>query len=150
MKILVVHGPNLNLLGLRQPEVYGHTTLSEINSQIQHLGDALEASCRFVQSNSESHLVDVIQSTLLDSDMAVDGILMNAAAYTHTSIAIRDALLAVDTPFVEVHLSNVHARESFRHVSMLSDIAVGSVQGFGMESYLLGLRGLISYIISKP
>ena len=144
MRIGVVHGPNLNLLGQREPQLYGSGTLAELNEALGALGGELGASVSCFQSNAEGGLVDHLQTTAGD----VDGYLINAGAYTHTSIAIRDALLGVGRPFVEVHLSNVHAREPFRHHSYLSDTAVGVVVGFGVDSYLLGLRGLVGFLRS--
>ncbi len=142
MKILVVHGPNLNLLGRREPGIYGTLSLDDINSALDALASEFECSLSFVQSNSEGGLVDAIQ----DGIDRFDGILINPAAYTHTSIAIRDALAAVGLPFVEVHLSNIHSRESFRHVSFLAPLALGQICGFGLDSYLLGLRALFNHI----
>jgi 3-dehydroquinate dehydratase II len=139
MRIAVVHGPNLNLLGQREPEVYGAVTLPEIDSELARLAGELSAEVECFQSNSEGALVDYVQSVR----GRAQGLLVNAGAYTHTSIAIRDALVAVDLPFVEVHLSNVFAREAFRHDSYLADRAVGVVSGFGSDSYLLGLRALV-------
>lgn len=139
MKIKVVNGPNMNLLGKREPEKYGGKTLSSINESLRSLAKDLQIeTIEFFQSNSEGALVDAIQ----ESCGNVDGILINPGAYGHTSIAIRDAFLATEIPFVEVHLSNIYSREEFRHKSYLSDIASGVVAGFGPESYLLGLRGL--------
>jgi len=140
LNILVLHGPNLNLLGTREPETYGAETLDDINQSLQVLGADLGAHVQCFQSNHEGVLVDAIHQARLD---AVDGIVMNPAAYTHTSIALRDALLGVHIPFIEVHLSNVHAREDFRHSSRLADIASGVIAGFGGQSYHLALRGLI-------
>lgn len=142
MKIAIVHGPNLNLLGVREPDKYGTTTLAEIDRALVALGDSLGVAVTTHQSNIEGALVDHIQQVSHE----VDGFLINAAAYTHTSVALRDVLLAVARPFVEVHLSNVHAREPFRHHSYLSDRATGVVVGFGMDSYLLGLRGLVNFL----
>lgn len=148
MKVLVLHGPNLNLLGTRQIDIYGQTTLVDINQQIAELAKSLNVQVQTLQSNHEGELVEAIQS--VDGEVPpFDGILINAAAYTHTSVAIRDALLSVGTPFVEVHLSNTKSRESFRQQSMLEDVAIGIVQGFGANSYLLGFRGLISYLNSN-
>jgi len=140
--IFVLHGPNLNLLGLREPEHYGRTTLAEIDARLQRLAGDLGAKVECAQSNHEGELVELIQKA---RDWA-DGIVINPAAYTHTSIALRDALLAVGLPFVEVHLSNVHRREPFRHRSLLADVAVGVVAGFGAMSYELALRGLIQWL----
>jgi 3-dehydroquinate dehydratase-2 len=142
MKVAVVHGPNLNLLGQREPEVYGATTLAEVDRALAALGRELGAEVAAFQSNGEGALVDHIQRTA----PGVDGLVVNAGAYTHTSIAIRDALVGVARPFVEVHLSNVHAREPFRHHSYLADRAVGVVAGFGVDSYLLGLRALVQHL----
>ena len=140
MKILLLHGPNLNLLGRREPGVYGTLTLDEINAAIESLAGELGCSVTFFQSNSEGALVDAIQSAA----GSYDGIVINPAAYTHTSIAIRDALAAVGIPFVEVHLSNIHSREEFRHKSMIAPLALGQICGFGMNSYLLGLRAIFN------
>jgi 3-dehydroquinate dehydratase-2 len=138
VRVLVLHGPNLNLLGSREPGVYGATSLADIEARLRAVGAQLGAELEFFQSNAEGALVDAIQG----ARGRFDGIVINPAAYTHTSVALRDALLAVGLPFVEVHLSNVHAREPFRRRSLLADIAVGGVWGFGPESYILGLRGL--------
>jgi len=142
MKLLVLHGPNLNLLGRREPELYGTLTMEEINRSIGQLATELGCSVSFFQSNSEGALIDAIQAA---ADK-VDGILINPAAFTHTSIAIRDALSSVKLPFVEVHLSNIHRREEFRHTSLTAPLAVGQISGFGRDSYLLGLRALFSYL----
>ena len=142
MRIAVVHGPNLNLLGQREPAIYGTETLADVNEALTTLGRELGAEVVAFQSNSEGALVDHVQSI----GTAVDGFLVNAGAYTHTSVALRDALVGVARPFVEVHLSNVHAREEFRHHSFLSDRAVGVVAGFGVQSYLFGLRGIVSHL----
>lgn len=142
MKILVLHGPNLNLLGTREPVVYGKVTLEEINAALLKLGEELGCNVSTLQSNSEGELVDAIQA----ASGKFDGILINPAAYTHTSIAIPDALSAVSLPVVEVHLSNIHGREEFRSKSFVARIAVGQISGFGMDSYLLGLRALCSYL----
>jgi 3-dehydroquinate dehydratase II len=139
-RILVLHGPNLNLLGTREPGVYGSTTLQGINSSLAELASELGVEIRTLQSNHEGDLVDAIQGALADCH----AILINPAAYTHTSVAIRDAVAATALPTVEVHLSNIHAREAFRTGSYLAPIAVGQICGFGPESYLLGLRALVS------
>ncbi|GFO66820.1 3-dehydroquinate dehydratase [Geomonas limicola] len=141
-RILVLHGPNLNLLGVREPGVYGSTTLEGINSALSALARELEVELKTLQSNSEGALVDAIQEAMGDCQ----GILINPAAYTHTSVAIRDAVAATALPTVEVHLSNIHAREAFRTHSYLAPIAVGQICGFGPESYLLGLRALVSVL----
>jgi 3-dehydroquinate dehydratase-2 len=140
VKIAVVHGPNLNLLGQREPEVYGSTTLAGVDAALTGLGAELGVQLLSFQANGEGALVDFVQ----EAAASADGFLVNAGAYTHTSIALRDALVGVQRPFVEVHLSNVFAREPFRHHSYLGDRAVGLVAGFGVDSYLLGLRALVS------
>ena len=127
--IQVIHGPNLNMLGMREPGHYGSTTLIEIDEGLIALGDTLNVRVTTFQSNHEGEIIDKIQS------LNVDGLIINPAAYTHTSIAIRDALLAVQLPFIEVHLSNIHRRETFRHQSMLVDVATGVIAGFGAMSY---------------
>lgn len=142
MKILVLHGPNLNLLGTREPGVYGSATLADIEAALKQLGDELGVAVDFYQSNHEGGLVDKIQA----ARGLYDGIVINPAAYTHTSIALRDALSAVAIPAVEVHLSNIHSREEFRAHSFIAPVAVGQISGFGKESYLLGLRAIFSQI----
>ena len=145
MKILVLHGPNLNLLGVREPEVYGAASLAEVETGLTRLAADLEVEVEFFQSNAEGALVDRIQAALGQCA----GVLINPAAYTHTSVALRDALLATALPFVEIHLSNIHARESFRQRSLLADVAVGTVAGFGANSYQLGLRGLVAHLTGR-
>lgn len=145
MKFMVLHGPNLNLLGTREPEVYGSQTLADINDSLQELSRALGCELSFFQSNSEGELIDAIQSAAQNCH----GILINPAAYTHTSIAIRDALSAVGLPSVEVHLSNIHRRETFRHTSLVAPVAIGQICGFGSDSYLLGLRALFNSVKNK-
>ncbi|MEO8029373.1 MAG: type II 3-dehydroquinate dehydratase [Gemmatimonadota bacterium] len=142
MRIAVLNGPNLNLLGSREPEVYGHATLAEVESLVRAEGQRLGAQVDWHQTNHEGVFVDLVQGL----KGGADGALINAAAFTHTSMAIRDAVLAVQVPFVEVHLSNIFAREAERRHSRLADLAVGIVAGFGPEGYLLGLRGLVSRI----
>lgn len=142
MKLLVLHGPNLNMLGMREPGIYGSQTLSDINASLEKLAAELGCTLTFFQSNSEGDLINAIQSAASECQ----GVLMNPAAYTHTSIAIRDAVAAIGLPCVEVHLSNIHRRETFRHTSMIAPVAVGQICGFGGDSYLLGLRALFNYI----
>ena len=138
LRVAVVNGPNLNVLGRREPGIYGPGTLEDIQRDLSKKFSG-RAELSFHQSNSEGGLVDIIQSL----EGKADAVLINAAAYTHTSVAVRDALLAVKLPFVEVHLSNVFSREEFRHVSLLADVAEGIVSGFGAASYELGLEGLL-------
>ena len=145
MKFLVLHGPNLNLLGKREPQVYGTLSLDDINNSLGKLAVELGCSLLSLQSNSEGELINAIQGAAVDCD----GILINPAAYTHTSIAIRDALSAVGLPCVEVHLSNIHSRETFRHKSLTAPVVIGQVCGFGSDSYLLGLRALFSHVKTK-
>jgi len=142
MLLLALHGPNLNLLGTREPGLYGSATLDQINADLSQQASALGASISCYQSNHEGALVDRIHQ----AKDQVAGILINAGAFTHTSVALRDALLAVAIPFVEVHLSNTHAREPFRHHSYLADRAVGVICGFGPTSYRLALDGLVSHL----
>lgn len=142
MRIAVLNGPNLNLLGEREPELYGRATLAEIEAALRDRARSLGADLDWFQSNHEGELVDAIHRLR----GAVDGALVNAAAFTHTSLAVRDALLAVQVPFVEVHLSNIFAREPERRRSLLADLAVGLVTGFGAESYRLALEGLVAHL----
>jgi len=142
MRLLVLHGPNLNLLGQREPGLYGSHSLDQINAKLMRRAQALGAELECFQSNHEGALVDRIQA----AGGHCEGLLINAGAYTHTSIALRDALLAVAIPFVEVHLSNVHAREPFRHSSFLADKALGVICGFGPASYSLALEGLVDHL----
>jgi len=140
--ILVIHGPNLQLLGEREPDIYGAVTLEEINLRLRNEAKILGVEIRIVQSNHEGEIVDLIG----DSGPSVDAILINPAAYTHTSVAIRDALSAVAVPSVEVHLSNIYCREEFRRSSMIAPVVTGQVSGFGVESYLLGLRAAVGLV----
>jgi 3-dehydroquinate dehydratase-2 len=140
VRIAVLSGPNLNLLGRREPAVYGPATLEEIEDRLRRLADELGVELETYQSNAEGALIDYIQ----ESAGRVDAFVVNAGGLTHTSVSLRDALVGVARPFVEVHLSNPAAREPFRHVSVLTDRALGAVVGFGAESYLLGLRGLVA------
>jgi len=140
--ILVLHGPNLNLLGHREPQTYGRVTLKEINAALRETAQERGASVRIVQSNHEGVLIDALH----EARDRIDGILINPAAFTHTSVALRDALAAVDQPAVEVHLSNVHGREPFRRESLTAPACIGQIAGFGWRSYLLGLTALLDHI----
>ena len=142
MELLLINGPNLNLVGKREPSIYGSQTLEDIQEDLSNLARELDVKLRFFQSNSESEMIDCIQKCV----GSIDGILINAGAYTHTSIALRDALLGVSIPYVEIHLSNIYSREEFRHKSFLSDKALGLVCGFGPISYQLALKGIVSYL----
>lgn len=142
MHIAVINGPNLNLLGVREPERYGTATLGAIEARVRERAAALGAEIGWFQSNYEGAVVEAIQALR----SASDGALINAAAFTHTSVAVRDAVLAVNVPFVEVHLSNIWAREEERHKSLLADLAVGVVAGFGADSYLLGLDAMVGWL----
>jgi len=144
LHIAVVNGPNLNLLGEREPELYGTATLAQIERATVEQARALGVTCSWVQTNHEGEMVDAIQGLT----GTADGALINAAAFTHTSLAVRDALLAVRVPFVEVHLSNIFGREPERRRSLLADLAVGVVTGFGADSYRLGLEGLVRHLAS--
>ena len=142
MNLLLINGPNLNLVGKREPSIYGSQTLEEIQEELLDVARELDAKLEFFQSNSEGEMIDCIQKSV----GFIDGILINAGAYTHTSIALRDALLGVAIPYVEIHLSNTYSREEFRHKSFLSDKALGLVCGFGAMSYQLALQGIVSYL----
>ena len=141
-RILVLNGPNLNLLGKRQPEIYGKATLADIEKQVRVLAKELDVEIDFRQSNSEGELVTWIQ----ESTGKFDALVINPAAYTHTSLAMRDAISAAGIPTVEVHLSNIHKREPFRHHSYIAEVAVGQIAGFGVQSYLIGLRAAVAQL----
>jgi 3-dehydroquinate dehydratase type II len=143
--VLVLNGPNLNLLGAREPEIYGRTTLADIDRQVTELGRELGIRVETFQSNSEGAMVERIQ----DARGHTDVIIINPAAYTHTSIAIRDAIIALALPVIEVHLSNVHKREPFRHHSTIADVAAGRIMGFGAEGYMLALRAAATMIAAQ-
>lgn len=142
MKVAVLHGPNLNLLGEREPEVYGRATLSEVDAGIRAEAGALGVEVEFYQSNHEGALIDRVH----EARGWAAGFVVNAGGYTHTSVALRDALASAGRPFVEVHLSNVHAREAFRRESLLAPVALAVVSGFGADSYTLALRGLVRHL----
>lgn len=146
MKILVLHGPNLNLLGTREPEVYGRDTLDDINGRLRAIAVNEKSELRIAQSNHEGALIDELHKAKADR---FDGVLINPGALTHYSYALRDAIAAIELPTVEVHLSNVHKREEFRHRSVLAAVCLGQVLGFGAKSYELGLDGLIEKLRGK-
>lgn len=146
MRILIVNGPNINLLGTREPEIYGTLTLEEIENKLQEFAQGLDVELCFFQSNIEGEIVDAIQKAKFEWDC--QGIIINPAAYTHTSVAIRDAISAVSLPTVEVHISNIHNREEFRRQSFVAPVCIGQVAGFGLDSYKLGLKGLVNFIAS--
>lgn len=142
LRVQVIHGPNLNLLGLREPNIYGRQTLATIEASLEAEATAQGVALEFFQSNSEGALVDCVQAAFGQKD----GILINPGAYTHTSVALRDAIAAVGIPTVEVHLSNIHKREAFRHHSYIAAVAVGQICGFGADSYRLGLYALVKHL----
>ena len=137
-RVLVIHGPNLNLLGVREKSVYGERTIGEIDREIIRYGESAGMAVETIQANGESAILDAIHAAL----GVYEGVVINPAAYTHTSVAIRDAIAAVGIPFVEVHLSNIHAREEFRRTSLTAPVCVGQISGFGADSYILGLEAL--------
>jgi 3-dehydroquinate dehydratase-2 len=145
LNILVLHGPNLNLLGQREPGIYGSASLAEINRLLEAQGLKLQAKLFFVQSNHEGVLIDAIHEAIGQHE----GILINAGAYTHTSVGLRDAIAATNLPTVEVHLSNIYRREDFRHHSHIAPVAIGQISGFGVQSYLLGLQALVYHVRNK-
>lgn len=142
--ILVIHGPNMNFLGRREPEIYGKRTLDDLNSMIEKKALELGIALRIFQSNSEGAIIDIIQQ-----NCEVSGIIINPGAYTHTSIAIRDAIASTGLPAVEVHLTNIHAREEFRKHSLIAPVCVGQISGFGVHSYILGIEALKNYIMAQ-
>jgi 3-dehydroquinate dehydratase-2 len=141
-KILVLHGPNLNMLGTREPEIYGKTTLAQINDRLHRLADSLESEVEAFQSNSESELIDIIQK----KGAAIDGLIVNLGAYTHYSIALRDAIAWFAKPTIEVHISNIYAREPFRHTSVTAPVCRGMITGLGWRGYLIALEALIGFL----
>ena len=141
-KVLVINGPNLNMLGIREKSIYGSDTLDSINAEIKAYAETLDIKCDFFQSNCEGEIISKIHTVLTE----YDGCVINAGAYTHYSVALRDAIAAIDIPVAEVHISNVHAREEFRHKSVLSEVCKGVVCGFGVGSYLAAMVGLKSAI----
>ena len=142
IKILVLHGPNLNMLGTREPEIYGKTTLAQINDRLYRLADSLESEVEALQSNSESELIDIIQK----KGAAIDGLIVNLGAYTHYSIALRDAIAWFSKPTIEVHISNIYAREPFRHTSVTAPVCRGMITGLGWRGYLLALEALVGFL----
>lgn len=144
--ILVIHGPNLNLTGQREPEIYGGLTLAEINQRLVEAGKGMGLEVRCFQSNSEGALIDALH----EAHLWAAGVVFNPAGYTHTSVALRDAVAAVSMPVVEVHMSNVYAREEFRHTSLIAPVCAGKIVGFGWQSYLLGLHALAGIVSKSP
>ena len=145
MKIIIIHGPNLNMLGKREPDIYGNISISDLNNTVSEEAQKLNIEVVFFQSNSEGEIVTEIQNQM----GKVDGLIINPAAYTHTSVAIRDAILSTNIPTVEVHISNIYRREKFRHKSYISGVAVGVISGFGTYGYILGLYALKDFIKRK-
>ncbi len=141
-KILVIHGPNLNMLGMREPEIYGDVTLKEINEKIKGLAGEIGVEVTIKQSNHEGEIIEIIQGAIGNYGV----ILINPAGYTHTSVALRDAVASVGIPTIEIHITNIHKREDFRHRSLLAPVAVGQISGFGINSYLLGLRAATYFL----
>lgn len=146
MKILVLHGPNLNLLGTREPDIYGSLTLYDINTVLADLAKELGAELKCFQSNHEGALIDELQ----EARSWADGVVFNPGGYTHTSVALRDAIAAIGIPVIEVHLSNVYAREEFRHNSLISPVCKGKIVGLGWRSYTLGMRALVEMLVEQP
>jgi 3-dehydroquinate dehydratase-2 len=145
MKILILNGPNLNLLGQREPEVYGRATLADVEARVRERAAKLKVEVEFRQSNVEGELVNLIQSAKGKFEV----IILNAAAYTHTSVALRDAISAVAIPTIEVHLSNVYAREEFRHTSLIAPVCRGQITGFGVNSYILAVEAAVNVNVGK-
>lgn len=146
-KILVIHGPNLDLLGKREVAIYGETSLEQINDKMNNFSKDSQIELKIIQTNHEGEIIDIIGKA---SSEGFSAILINPAGYTHTSVAIRDAIAAVRIPTVEVHLSNIHAREEFRQTSLISPVSAGQISGFGPQSYLLGLQAILSLIEREP
>lgn len=144
-KVLVIHGPNLNMLGTREPDIYGSRRLEDIDAVLTDLGKKLDLDVETFQSNFEGEIVEKIQASF----RACKGLIINPAAYTHTSIAIRDALLLLDIPIIEIHLSNIYRRESFRHKSMIADVVTAQIAGFGVDGYVMALEALSGMIRSR-
>ncbi len=142
VKILILHGPNLNMLGTRQPEIYGTVTLEQINNRLRHKAESIESEIEVFQSNSEGELIDIIQKI----GASCDGLIINPGAYTHYSIALRDAIAGLAKPTIEVHLSNIYAREPFRHASVIAPVCRGQISGLGWRGYLLALEALVGLL----